>query len=205
MRLDTDWYESTRHELEHLYPRLVPGGVLIIDDYGHGRARAAPSTSISPRPAPKSSSTASTRAAASASSPEARTQALVRTSTTRCCSSSVSWAEEGRQMPVACRSSATGVSGPPAYGARLLSGVKNGRAWIPRPLSARTAGAVPPAPLRVDEDRHEPAVVRAHGASVQNRRSAAPSSASAYRGGDRAGGRPGARRAARAGRARRRR
>lgn len=35
LRLDTDWYASTRHELEHLYPRLVRGGVLIIDDYGH--------------------------------------------------------------------------------------------------------------------------------------------------------------------------
>jgi hypothetical protein len=35
LRLDTDWYASTRHELEHLYERLVPGGVLIIDDYGH--------------------------------------------------------------------------------------------------------------------------------------------------------------------------
>jgi O-methyltransferase len=35
LRLDTDWYESTKHELVHLYPRLVPGGVLIIDDYGH--------------------------------------------------------------------------------------------------------------------------------------------------------------------------
>lgn len=35
LRLDTDWYESTRHELVHLYPRLVTGGVLIIDDYGH--------------------------------------------------------------------------------------------------------------------------------------------------------------------------
>jgi hypothetical protein len=35
LRLDTDWYESTSHELEHLYPRLSPGGVLIIDDYGH--------------------------------------------------------------------------------------------------------------------------------------------------------------------------
>lgn len=35
LRLDTDWYESTRHELEHLWPRLVPKGVLIIDDYGH--------------------------------------------------------------------------------------------------------------------------------------------------------------------------
>ncbi len=34
LRLDTDWYESTRHELEHLYERLSPGGVLIIDDYG---------------------------------------------------------------------------------------------------------------------------------------------------------------------------
>jgi O-methyltransferase len=35
LRLDTDWYQPTRHELIHLYPRLVPGGVLIIDDYGH--------------------------------------------------------------------------------------------------------------------------------------------------------------------------
>ena len=35
LRLDTDWYESTRHELAELYPRLAPGGVLIVDDYGH--------------------------------------------------------------------------------------------------------------------------------------------------------------------------
>ena len=35
LRLDTDWYESSRHELHHLYPRLETGGVLIIDDYGH--------------------------------------------------------------------------------------------------------------------------------------------------------------------------
>jgi hypothetical protein len=35
LRLDTDWYESTKHELVHLYPRLVKGGVLIIDDYGY--------------------------------------------------------------------------------------------------------------------------------------------------------------------------
>lgn len=35
LRLDTDWYESTLHELRHLYPLLAPGGVLIIDDYGH--------------------------------------------------------------------------------------------------------------------------------------------------------------------------
>jgi hypothetical protein len=34
LRLDTDWYASTRHELEHLYDRLSPGGVLILDDYG---------------------------------------------------------------------------------------------------------------------------------------------------------------------------
>ncbi len=35
LRLDTDWYESTRTEMELLFPRLVKGGVLIIDDYGH--------------------------------------------------------------------------------------------------------------------------------------------------------------------------
>jgi hypothetical protein len=35
LRLDTDWYQSTRHELIHLFPRLAVGGVLIIDDYGH--------------------------------------------------------------------------------------------------------------------------------------------------------------------------
>jgi O-methyltransferase len=35
LRLDTDWYESTRHELEHLFPRLSYGGILIIDDYGY--------------------------------------------------------------------------------------------------------------------------------------------------------------------------
>ena len=35
LRLDTDWYESTRHELIHLFPRLSVGGVLILDDYGH--------------------------------------------------------------------------------------------------------------------------------------------------------------------------
>ena len=34
LRLDTDWYESTKHELIHLYPRMSRGGVLIIDDYG---------------------------------------------------------------------------------------------------------------------------------------------------------------------------
>jgi hypothetical protein len=35
LRLDTDWYESTKIELEILYPLLQPGGILIIDDYGY--------------------------------------------------------------------------------------------------------------------------------------------------------------------------
>ncbi len=35
LRLDTDWYASTRHELIHLFPRLQRSGVLIVDDYGH--------------------------------------------------------------------------------------------------------------------------------------------------------------------------
>jgi len=35
LRLDTDWYESTKHELIHLFPLLNPKGVLIVDDYGH--------------------------------------------------------------------------------------------------------------------------------------------------------------------------
>lgn len=35
LRLDTDWYKSTKKELDILYPRLSPKGVLIVDDYGH--------------------------------------------------------------------------------------------------------------------------------------------------------------------------
>jgi hypothetical protein len=35
LRLDTDWFESTDHELKHLYPRLSRGGILIVDDYGY--------------------------------------------------------------------------------------------------------------------------------------------------------------------------
>jgi O-methyltransferase len=35
LRLDTDWYESTKHELEQLWPRLQSGGILIVDDYGY--------------------------------------------------------------------------------------------------------------------------------------------------------------------------
>ena len=34
LRLDTDWYESTKHELVHLFPRLSKNGILIVDDYG---------------------------------------------------------------------------------------------------------------------------------------------------------------------------
>jgi hypothetical protein len=35
LRLDTDWYESTLIEMEILYPRVVKGGIIIVDDYGH--------------------------------------------------------------------------------------------------------------------------------------------------------------------------
>ena len=35
LRLDTDWYESTRHELAHLYDRVPSGGVIIVDDYDY--------------------------------------------------------------------------------------------------------------------------------------------------------------------------
>ena len=35
LRLDTDFYESTKIELEKLYPLLTKGGILIVDDYGH--------------------------------------------------------------------------------------------------------------------------------------------------------------------------
>lgn len=54
LRLDTDWYSSTNHELRHLYPRLTPGGILLIDDYGYWRgARRATDeylASLSQRP-----------------------------------------------------------------------------------------------------------------------------------------------------------
>jgi O-methyltransferase len=35
LRLDTDWYASTKHELQHLYDRVPSGGVVIIDDYDY--------------------------------------------------------------------------------------------------------------------------------------------------------------------------
>lgn len=42
VRLDTDTYETTLLELQVLYPRLVRGGLVIIDDYGWNQgARAA--------------------------------------------------------------------------------------------------------------------------------------------------------------------
>ncbi len=53
LRLDTDWYASTKHELEHLFDRISPSGVLIIDDYGHfAGARSAVDEFISSRRIP---------------------------------------------------------------------------------------------------------------------------------------------------------
>lgn len=39
LRLDTDWYNSTLHELIHLYPLLSKGGVLLLDDYGYWKGQ----------------------------------------------------------------------------------------------------------------------------------------------------------------------
>ncbi len=54
LRLDTDWYASTRHELVHLYPRVATGGILIVDDYGHwdGSRRAVDEYFAEHPPAP---------------------------------------------------------------------------------------------------------------------------------------------------------
>jgi hypothetical protein len=35
LRLDTDWYESSKYELEQMYDNVVCGGVIIFDDYYH--------------------------------------------------------------------------------------------------------------------------------------------------------------------------
>lgn len=42
LRLDTDWYESSKFELEKLYHNVVDGGIVILDDYFHwdGQRRA---------------------------------------------------------------------------------------------------------------------------------------------------------------------
>jgi O-methyltransferase len=37
LRLDTDWYQSTLHELKHLWPKLSELGFCILDDYGYWR------------------------------------------------------------------------------------------------------------------------------------------------------------------------
>jgi len=42
LRLDTDWYESTRHELIHLFPRLSRSGVIIVDATVIGKALGKP-------------------------------------------------------------------------------------------------------------------------------------------------------------------
>jgi len=53
LRLDTDWYRSTSHELHHLYPRLTRGGVLLVDDYGYWRgARKATDEYLATLPTP---------------------------------------------------------------------------------------------------------------------------------------------------------
>ena len=53
LRLDTDWYESTRHEMIHLFPLLHEGGILIIDDYGHWQgARTAIDEYLKAQPRP---------------------------------------------------------------------------------------------------------------------------------------------------------
>jgi O-methyltransferase len=53
LRLDTDWYDSTKHELVQLFPKLSVGGVLIIDDYGFWEgARKATDEYIDESPVP---------------------------------------------------------------------------------------------------------------------------------------------------------
>ncbi len=53
LRLDTDWYRSTLHELNHLYPKLVRRGALIIDDYGaYEGSRKATDEYFAERPNP---------------------------------------------------------------------------------------------------------------------------------------------------------
>lgn len=39
VRLDTDWYAGTKAALDYCWPGISPGGVLIVDDYGHYRGQ----------------------------------------------------------------------------------------------------------------------------------------------------------------------
>ncbi len=53
LRLDTDWKESTAHELKHLYARVPRGGIIIVDDYGYWRgAREAVDEFLAAQPEP---------------------------------------------------------------------------------------------------------------------------------------------------------
>jgi O-methyltransferase len=53
LRLDGDWYESTRVCLEYLYPKVVKNGVIVIDDYGYwSGCRRAVDEFISSQPNP---------------------------------------------------------------------------------------------------------------------------------------------------------
>lgn len=52
LRLDVDWYENTMACLTALWPRLAPGGVLLIDDYNHWEGcRKAVNAFLGPRAA----------------------------------------------------------------------------------------------------------------------------------------------------------
>jgi hypothetical protein len=41
VHVDVDLYQPTKASLEHFWPRLVPGGVIVCDDYNWGGARRA--------------------------------------------------------------------------------------------------------------------------------------------------------------------
>ena len=74
LRLDTDWYESTRHELEHLYPAWPRAASSSSTTTAAGKARGERSTSFSKSHASDSSSCGSI-AAGSQSSPSSHVRA----------------------------------------------------------------------------------------------------------------------------------
>lgn len=47
---ETKRYESTRHEVMHLYPKLLIGGILIIDIHGHWKGPRGGPTNTSETP-----------------------------------------------------------------------------------------------------------------------------------------------------------